>query len=200
MIINPFILNSTNIACAPVTGNSKIIGVGSTSQFQYPAYGLYNYSWTAQIYLNSDFSATPYQPYQITGLEFSVQSYTTPYTFLNQTIKLGHLAPTTTAFTTAPNVSLSNYPVTDLKVVKTFNWTINSNSTQTFLFDSPFCYNGTSNLVLVWENRDGAWTSGYGSVNTTLLTGKGAYANNDPSFPTGTASVYNYRMNMKFTY
>jgi large repetitive protein len=194
MIINPYLINLGG--CVNVQGLNLQVGTGTTNIFQYPAYGLYNFSWTSMIWDAAEMAGTK----QITGIEIEIGGYTVPYTYNNQTIKLAHLDPATTQFDNNPAVNWSDMPVSDVTIVKTFNWTISTSGWLVINFDTPFCYNGTSNLILGWENRDGSWAFGYGYAESTLISRKGAYKNNDPAFPTGNGNRYSYRMNIRFKY
>ena len=194
IIINPYLSNSGG--CVNVQGLNLQVGTGTTNIFQYPAYGLFDFSWTSMIWNAAEMAGTK----QITGIEIEIGGYTVPYTYNNQTIKLAHLAPATTQFDANPAINWSDMPVSDVTVVKSFNWTISTNGWLVINFDTNFCYNGTSNLILGWENRDGSWTSGYGYAESTLITNKGAYANQDMAYPTGNGTRYSYRMNIRFKY
>lgn len=195
MIINSYIFDSPS-GCVPVVGTNLQVGTGTTNIFQYPAYGLFDFSWTSMIWNAAEMAGTK----QITGIEIEIGGYTVPYTYNNQTIKLAHLAPATTTFDFNPAIDWSDMPVSDVTIVKTFNWTISTNGWLVINFDTPFCYNGTSNLILGWENRDGSWTSGFGYAESTLILSKGAYANQDMSYPTGNGNSLSYRMNIRFKY
>lgn len=195
MIINSYIFDSPS-GCVPVVGTNLQVGTGTTNIFQYPAYGLFDFSWTSMIWNAAEMAGAK----QITGIEIEIGGYTVPYTYNNQTIKLAHLAPATTTFDINPAINWSDMPVSNVTIVKTFNWTISTNGWLVINFDTPFCYDGTSNLILGWENRDGSWTSGYGSAESTLITNKGAYANQDTTYPTGNGSRLSYRMNIRFKY
>lgn len=195
MIINPYIFNPVS-SCVPVVGTNLQVGTSISSIFQYPAYGFFDFSWSSMIWNAAEMAGTK----QITGIEIEIGGYTVPFTYNNQTIKLAHLAPATTTFDANPAINWSDMPVSDVTIVKTFNWTISTNGWLVINFDTPFCYNGTSNLILGWENRDGSWTSGFGYAKSALISNKGAYANQDTSYPTGNGTRYSYRMNIRFKY
>jgi hypothetical protein len=91
-------------------------------------------------------------------------------------------------------------PVSDVTIVKSFNWIISANGFVQILFDTNFCYNGTSNLIIGWENRDGSWTSGYGWGESISSTNSGAIAGQDNSYPTGNGTRISQRMNLRILY
>jgi hypothetical protein len=194
MIINPYAFR--NPVCVATTNGSSLIANGTNNLFEAPAYGLYDYSWSSFIYTAGLIGA----PRQIRGIEVQVSSFTTPYTFNNQTIKLAHLAPATTQFDATPAVDWSDMPVSDVTIVKVFNFTITANGFIQILFDTNFCYNGTSNLILGWENRDGNWQSGYGWGESIGSTNSGAQKAQDFTYPTGNGTRLNQRLNLRILY
>jgi len=194
MIINPYAFS--NPVCVATTGGSSLIANGTNNVFEAPAYGLYNYSWSSFIYTAGLIGAAR----QITGIQIQLTGYSTPYTFNNQTIKMAHLAPATTQFDAAPAINWSDMPVSDVTVVKSFNWTITANGFIDINFDQNFCYNGTSNLIIGWENRDGNWQSGYGWAEAIGSTNSGAIAFLDANYPTGNGTRINQRMNLRIKY
>ena len=195
MIINPYVFQGS-LCSTPITNGSSLIANGTNNLFEAPAYGLYDYSWSSFIYTAGLIGA----PRQIRGIEVQVSSFTTPYTFNNQTIKLAHLAPATTQFDATPAVDWSDMPVSDVTIVKVFNFTITANGFIQILFDTNFCYNGTSNLILGWENRDGSWSSGYGWGESIGSTNSGAQKAQDFTYPTGNGTRLNQRLNLRILY
>jgi hypothetical protein len=195
MIINPYVFQGS-LCSTPITNGSSLIANGTNNLFEAPAYGLYDYSWSSFIYTAGLIGA----PRQIRGIEVQVSSFTTPYTFNNQTIKLAHLAPATTQFDATPAVDWSDMPVSDVTIVKVFNFTITANGFIQILFDTNFCYNGTSNLILGWENRDGNWQSGYGWGESIGSTNSGAQKAQDFTYPTGNGTRLNQRLNLRILY
>jgi hypothetical protein len=195
MIINPYVFQGPSCA-TPITNGSSLIANGTLNNFNTPAYGFYDFSWSSFIYTAGLIGAAR----QIRGIEIEVSGYTTPYTFNNQTIKMAHLAPATTQFDAAPAIDWSDMPVSNVTIVKVFNWVISANGIIQILFDTNFCYNGTSNLIIGWENRDGTWTSGYGSGKTISSTNSGAFAEQDNTYPTGNGTRISNRMNLRILY
>jgi len=195
MIINPYVFNNSSCA-TPITNASSLIANGTNNVFQAPAYGLYDYSWSSFIYTAGLIGAAR----QIRGIEVQVSSFTTPYTFNNQTIKLAHLALATTTFDANPAVDWSDMPVSDVTVVKSFNWTVSANGFIQILFDTNFCYNGVDNLILGWENRDGSWAIGYGWGEAIGSASSGAYKYQDTTYPTGNGTRISNRLNLRILY
>jgi len=195
MIINPYVFNTSTCA-TPITNGGLLIANGTFNLFEAPAYGLNDFSWSSFIYTAGLIGA----PRQIRGIEVELDGYTTPYTYNNQTIKLAHLAPGTNTFDANPAVDWSDMPVSDVTVVKVFNWVISANGIIQILFDTNFCYNGTSNLILGWENRDGSWASGFGWGEAIGSSNSGAYKAQDTTYPTGNGTRINRRLNLRILY
>jgi len=188
-------ITSTSTA---VLGSSLTIGAGTSSDYVIPAYGLYNYSWYAGIWLQSEVGAAK----QITGIEFDVSSYTTPYTYNNLEIWLHQV--TNSIFPSAsPQINLSDMTISKSVKVATVNLSIATNGWQTINFSTNYCYDGINNLIVEYRNYDGTYTtSGYGSgeYDSTPSISRAAYQYSDASFPTGTGTRSNSRINTKFKY
>ena len=167
------------------------IGTGTNRQYYTPINGYYDYSQYGAILKASQLTAIAGK--QLTGIEFRFQSWTPGYTVNNQTIKLGHIAESKWGNTTYVEIDYLNYTVSDMTTVKSnFNLTI-TNDWLRFDFDSNFTYNGTSNLLINWENRDGSWSSGYGgSWHTSSSDLQIAKWKLDNSYPTGPTSDRSY--------
>lgn len=202
-------------SCVPATGATTQVTFGTTNSARFPAYGLYNYGITIQLFTQSALqSALGAGQKRITSVEYLVNTgWTSPYIFNNQTIKMAHVDPT---ITDIPNnawnatfdnaASLSN--LSDMKTCKSnFTWEPSATSTgswDTTTLDDFFCYNGTSGILLIWENNDGSWQSGYGTMvadypgfNTApFSTG---YLQQDANFPTSSQVFpkYNFNTNVR---
>jgi hypothetical protein len=172
------------------------IGTGTSSNYEMPFKGIYHYSISASIYLQSELGNLPKR---INSIQFYFAGFTTPYTVTNQEIWIAEVAQS--SFDTAPAVDFSDLTITNLTQVKTsFTHTVTANNQwYQFDFNTPFTYNGTSNLIVIWKNYDGSATiSGAGYGRTTSATNRGMYKFNDPSFPTGDGTRINEILNAKF--
>ena len=172
---------------------------GTSNGNKYPAYGLYDYSHTMYIIRADELSGSKL----LNGLEIELDGYTAGYTYNNQIIKLAHI--TDNEFGTSVQVNLSGIGgLTDLTTVKNnFTFTISSSGYQTIDFDTNFEYNGSDNLLIIWENRDGSYSSGYGWAecyfdNTYYDSW---YKYQDSSYPSGYGTRdQSYRPNFKLKY
>jgi len=176
-----------------LTGSSSVAGgTSAANDPRIPYYGLYNYGWSAWILTPSQIGGAK----QISGIGIYHSQYTTPYTYSNQVIKMGHVVQS--AFPASPLIDLSDLTLSNFKIVRgSHDFTITSNNTWfKHTFDSNFCYNGTSNLLIVWENRDGlADPVNVGTQQQVVGPTQGAYKFSDPSFPSGTAFTLNVKPN-----
>jgi hypothetical protein len=171
------------------------IGTNTLTTSFLPAYGLYDFNWGAMIYTAAEVDGAK----QITGIEFDYTGFTAGYTFINQRIYLAHVVED--IFANPPQVNMSDLTITDLTEVKgLFTNTISEDGFKRFDFDVNFCYNGTSNLLVVWQNQDGSWASGYGSTRYTVATNRAAYKFQDGTYPTGTGTRTSSRPNLKIIY
>jgi hypothetical protein len=174
--------------------------VGTSNEERYPAYGYYDYSHSMFIIRASEIGSGSKL---LHGLEIEVGGYTNGYTFDNQTIKLAHISDL--EFGDNVKVDLTNINgVANVTTVKdNFDWTISSSGYQTIDFDTNFEFNGTDNLLIIWENRDGSWGSGFGWAecyfdNTYYDSW---YTYQDNSYPSGYGTKdQSYRPNFKLKY
>jgi len=198
MIINPYIVQPASSCATPVVGTNAQLGTYSTTTSWNPAYGLYNYSISGNLYS----AAVVGGARQITGIQIYPSSFTTPYTFLNQEIWMGEVSNATFP-TTSPQVNFSDLTFTSplVKVKGPFTYTVSANNAwQNINLDTNYCYSGTNTLLIVWKNYDGSWSSGYGTWQAANVVSKGMWAANDPAFPTGTGTRTNFPLLIKLNY
>ena len=169
---------------------------GTITTYQLPLNNYYNYTFTQQIYLASEMGGAA----TIDSIAFDY-AYSTPSTNkTNVTLYLGHTTQSTFS-------SASDYiPSTGLQQVYTGPLNC-SQGWNTFVFSTPFQYNGTDNLVLVVDDNSGAYNSSTyvfrahnAGANRTLHFYNDTY-NPDPTNPTSSgASGYttSNRSNVKF--
>lgn len=179
-----------------------------TSNLSYaPAYGLYDYGMSIFLINASEFGGGEKL---LTSIAYEASNYSN-YTYNNQRILLAHTTATdlTTSIQITDGGNLST-PATftgvnysDLTEVKSpFSWLVNS-GWNTVDFDTNFTYDGTSNILVIHENRDGSWVSGYGWWESWSNNGNTEtwYKYVDNNFPTGYGTTnVSLRPNMRFGY
>jgi len=182
-------------------GNTVSIGNGTSNIRRYPFDGYFDYSHTMFIYTDDELGSAA----TIEDIQFELGGYSTPYYFNDITIKLAHT--TDEQFGSNVQVDLSNLDTSDVTTVLfEYDLTLSTNGWTTFEFDSVFEYNGTDNLLVIVENRDGSWASGYGYSENEFDNCSCAndymswYKVQDGSYPSGYGTRdQSYRPNVRFS-
>lgn len=171
------------------------IGNGSSSYNWYPFYGLYDYSHNMFIYNQNDLGSNGKEIFEIS---FELFGYADNYEFNGITIKLAHT--TDDVFASNTSVDLSNINYTDLTTcIELYDLTISSNGWVQIPFSSTFYYNGVDNLLVIIENHDGEWDSGFGSAYCEYKNEYVSwYKYADNFYPNGTGTRDKYIPNIKF--
>jgi hypothetical protein len=170
------------------------VGTGATRSYYTPFSTLDNYSISGNIYLQSEVigAAIP-----MLGIEMYFSGFTLPYSLVNQEIYLAHV--TQSQFDSAPAVDFSDLTLSNLTLVKaSFTFTAANNAWVRMNFDTPFQYNGTSNILVIWKNNRGTWSSGGGGSDTHVSTSRSMYKVGSTGQPTGNGTLTNNRSNIKF--
>ena len=195
MIIQPFTFISGFAGgdfCGGNQGLTVTTSTGSVNTSYQPIYGLYDYSLTLTIFTQSQLGIGQKL---LRSIAWDLEGWRSgaPYNNLtNQTIKLAHVTESSVDTGIDVDDILNEYNVSDLTTV--YQGAINyANDGSAFAevvdFDTNFCYNGSSNLMMIAENRYGDWTSSYGRCNG-IVGGGGTIAwANDGSFPTNADST-----------
>ncbi len=159
------------------------IGDGTTTTNYFPSYGYYDNSWSNYI-LTSDQIG---DAIEINQIQFNVGNTPANYEMVDQKLYLKLVTETEVAVA---------YPAPETNgftLVFDGSITYNGGGWQGVFFDTPFAYDGTSNLQIVWENRDGSYSTGYPNVlKTDVETNVAAYKYADNDFPAidGTNVMY----------
>lgn len=181
----------------PVVGLTLQIGVGTTLLYNRPNNWGENYSKTAFIWNASELGGAK----TINGISLYHRQYSTPAGQGNQVVSLAHVVQS--VFDSTPAINFSDMTLTNLTIVKpTFSYPISSNNAWTQLnFTTPFVYNGTSNLMLIWEHSDNDWDSTAGGADGSTQTARGMTAGSSaPLVQTNNGTLLNSRPNIKFHY
>lgn len=163
-----------------------------------PFRGLYNYSMSASIFPASSFGGAR----QIRGFQFYVRSWTTPYTVNNQEMWIGKISNSTFPASNPPT-DFSDLtfiePLVQVYSGKTI--TISTNYVWVNVdFDTPYCYDGTGNLLFVWKNLDGTWQSGVGQAQMSNIVSRGMYVSWDTGSMPATGFRDNYPLHTNILY
>ena len=187
--------------CASVTvqeyfGNciGKIVGTGTTAQYEVPVNTYWRHSYVQSIYDASEIG----DPGVITNIAFNYIR-TAPLTKTNQFIYLGHTTKSTFSGTS------DWVPLTDLTLVKAATITYdNDNTWLNIEFDTPFEYEG-GNLVVAVLNNHGTYVNSDNTFLSHTTTGNksihyrvdGTTIINPASPPTASGTL-NKRANTRF--
>lgn len=168
------------------------IGSGTTTSRNLPTTGWYRYSWSNFI-ISANLIGMEAEFNQI-----KVQPGNNPagYTFTGQKI---YFKETTDAVVTA------NYPnpeTNGFTLVYEGDITFTGNDFQGVMLDTPFEYDGTSNLQIVWENYTGQWASGYPEFyQTDVGSNVSAFNTSDgASLPTDAGELLTYFPNLVLSF
>ena len=163
-IINPYLVEPSSSCATAVQGVTTDYGTGTTGFFYVPFYGLYDYGEVASLYPQSLIGAAK----QVTGVSTFMAGYTTPYTFSNVEIWMAHTA--SNEFPSGTTVGYPTLGLTNLTQCYSGPFSVTTNNAwKSVTFNvNNFCYNGTSNIVVIFKNFDGSWTSGYGTARMTI--------------------------------
>ncbi|MDD4667257.1 MAG: choice-of-anchor D domain-containing protein, partial [Candidatus Cloacimonetes bacterium] len=171
-----------------MTAEVYTIGDGASTQNYIPIYGLYDYSWSKVIYTASELGSAGLTAGQIDGLGFQVGNTPSNYATIDQRVYIRH---TTAGLYAAEDNTLPDN--TAFQQVYNAGYTWNGTGWHYLMFITPFMWNGTDNIEIVWENWDGTYVSGYPNFNYTATTDMQAvYKYTDNSFPgalTGTLTA-----------
>jgi hypothetical protein len=174
-------------AQADVVADAVSIGTGTSSQNYIPFFYNYDYGWSAMIYTAAELGIDG----KIDTIGFYVTTSHNNYTHVDQKLYLGH---TTTS--TFPDGA---YPgTTGLTLVWDDDLVINGPGWLRIPFQQSFDYNGTDNLLILWENREGTYlgnpTIQFAASNTSVNRAK--YKYQDGSFPTSSGTLTANRPNI----
>ncbi len=171
------------------------VGGGTSTENYVPFYGYYGNGWSKVIYLQSELGGDA-----ITIEKIAHQIANTPsgYSMPDQTIWMK----------TTSETSFSSADYTDPAAngfIKVFEGTIDYTATPLEWLEiefnvADFDYNGTDNLVIMWENRKNAWGSGYPQWHYQSLANRSVHKYQDGSFPATSGSINNYVPNARFFY
>jgi hypothetical protein len=180
----------------PVQNLLQQVGTYNAYSSTYPFYALYKYSLSAQLHTAASVGGAK----QITGIEIYARSFTTPFVMEKQEIWIGEVSNATFP-TTTPKTDFSDLTfVKPLTRVANKTFTISSNYAWNRLtFDTPYCFGGTNNIIIVWKNNQGYFKSGYGQFQAGNVVSKGMTSYWDTTMPaTGTRDNFQTLINLLY--
>ena len=191
--------SSSGGGCAAVVGSTTSAIVNGTSNSNdMPFESYWKYSVSGIILLASELGSAK----QFTGLEVQ-RAGGSNISEPNQTIQLMHV--TESEMNLYPAVDLSDLTVSDRTTCYTgsvYIGTING-AWYGVNFSTNFCYNGTDNVAILWENRSGTWTSSYPTFETSTSasdSNRGMWDYKDPQYADLVPARVSRRYNVKLKY
>ena len=167
---------------------NTVIGQGTATQNYVPAYGFYDYGWSAMIFEASEIgSGGP-----IDTIGFYVDNSPSNYEMLDQRIYIAHISSSEFTSTAKPDPSSMDYVFQGDLIYDGSGW-------KNIALDTPFDYNGNDHLLVYFENHNGSFSSNYPVWQSTAVTGdKVKYDYQDNSFPTTNGTFQSERPNTRF--
>lgn len=182
------------IMCLSLFADFVEVGGGTTGTSYVPVYGYYDYHWTRVIYTAEELTN---QSFTITGLEYQYYNNPNNYEMLNQSVYIGY-----TDLDVFSSTAYVNPLTAGATQVYEGNITFNGSQGEWFTLDfnvNDFEYNGTSNIIVYWENRDGSYASGYPRWYYKPIQNTVCYKYRDDSFPDDVnGNLSSYKANTRF--
>ena len=176
---------------ALLNATGYIIGTGTHTSNDTPVNTYYNYSWSRSIYTKAEINAAGLNAAD-NIVTIGIQVSSTPANLLleSQTIYMRH---TTEAVETAPYSGTAGFTL-----VYSGSITLMSAGWKVLDLNTPFAWNNTDNIEILWENRDGSYQDPYAlfyhTITATNMTVHNYY---DDNFPITNGSLSAYRPNLK---
>jgi hypothetical protein len=126
-----------------LVGGDVTIGDGTATNSYLPSYGLYNYSYTQQLFLAEEMGA----PKNIESVTFDMANYA-----VNRTYKIYLMHTSATSASDWIDASAAELVFDTAQQLQA--------GLNTFQFSTPFYYNGADNLLLIVLDMTGSWQSG----------------------------------------
>ena len=156
-----------------------------------PAYGYYDYSWSAAIYTATELGGFPRT---IEKISWNVTNGNS-MTLNNQEIWIAHTLEEEFPDGTMPDVG--NGPWNGF--VKVFSGSLPfSPGWNEIVLNLPFNFNGSENLLIKVVNNHGSWASSYPEFQYTSKANSVVYNYDDGSFPPSIGYRNSYRPNTRF--
>jgi len=180
-----------------VFASEYIIGTGTSTQSYVPFYGLYDYSWSKTIYTKAEINeAGLTSAGNIDAISYYVGNTPSNYLMEDQRVYIRHT--TLAAYETATDETGTGYPDnTSFTLVFQGDLVFNGGGWFDIVLTTPFPWNNTDNIEILWENWDGDYVSGYPNFCYTTATNTCVYKYQDNSFPTTFGTRSSSRPNIK---
>ncbi|HHV37251.1 MAG TPA: choice-of-anchor D domain-containing protein, partial [Candidatus Cloacimonetes bacterium] len=153
------------------------IGDGTMTQSNVPFTVLWDYSTSKFIYTAAELAAAGLNsPEGLISIGFEISNSPVNYLMEDQYIYIRHTD--LTEYDDAQMISPDGFTL-----VYDGDITFDGGGWTYITFDSPFPYDGSSGIEMVWQNRDGNYVTGYPNFRSHSMSNVAAYKNQDNSFP-----------------
>ena len=194
----------TDVSDGTLAGRTLQVGSGTRNISKAPFNGIYDYSQMGFIALASEIEEVANTRSGVEGvilsLAFEYGGWARDYSVGLQTLTLSHVAEKTFE---GPSHSTDyrGLSLRDTTTVKAnFDFEIKNNGWIETRFQEPFVWNGTDNILISWENRDGTYANGYGWLEgESGYPGRLAQGSSDDVYPT-IVTPSSYRPNIRFEF
>lgn len=171
-----------------------VIGSGSSTQNYVPFYGYKDYGWSKFIYTSSNMTNAGFTgTTTIKRIAFQVGNAVSDYVMEDQHIYMAVSYNSNYGTTAVGFPNVNNYTE-----VFSGNITWNGPGWVEIALDTPYNYDSTWGLEIVWTNYDGSKQAGYPKFRYTSASNTCVYKYNDTSFPTTSGTRYSNRPNIWF--
>jgi len=172
-------------------GNSILpqqIGNGTATQSNVPFYYNYNYSWSASLYKQNEFSGVGL----IDTLWLNVSSASVTGVMGAQKMYMSMVSNAEFADMSQPDRNAMTLVFDGAVNVPASGW-------MPVPLTTPYNYTGTGSLLVYWENHEGSYSGNANpSFKSTNIPNVAKYQYSDLAFPEGVAGVTSTRPNIKF--
>ncbi|PKN80397.1 MAG: hypothetical protein CVU48_02240 [Candidatus Cloacimonetes bacterium HGW-Cloacimonetes-1] len=181
-------------AIISLSAESFVIGAGTGTTSVLPVFGSFEYGWSWSLYTVAEMNAVGMNTaMDIISISYDVATNPVNFTMNNQSIYMRLSSATAVAMSYPGTAGFTN--------VLNANTTWNGSGWKTLTLDTPFSWNGTQNIEILWENRDGSYANGapgfhYTSTNPEMMS---SYKVASSSFPTGNGNFSYERPNITFS-
>jgi hypothetical protein len=169
------------------------VDYSSTSSNRVPAFGYYDYSWSAALYSSNDLGN---QPFTVDRLSWEVTN-SVSMSMNNQQVWVGYTDEVEFTNGTCPEDGNGPWDGWVKVYDGSINWVTGWNE---IILSSVFNYDGVRSIIVKVINNDGSYSSSYPEFRYTSKTNTVVYNYDDGSMPSISGYLNSYRPNMRFNF